>query len=49
MQEELSWGCSGIGNMITANGFFAEPVLVLGSEEQKQPLAVPARPAMTRR
>ena len=36
VQEELSHGCSGIGNLITANGFFAEPVLVLGSEAQKR-------------
>ena len=36
VQEELSHGCSGIGNLVTSNGFFAEPVLVLGSEEQKQ-------------
>ena len=36
VQEELSHGCSGIGNLITSNGFFAEPLLVLGSEEQKQ-------------
>jgi alkylation response protein AidB-like acyl-CoA dehydrogenase len=36
VQEELSHGCSGIGNLITSNGFFAEPVLALGSEEQKQ-------------
>ncbi|MGH2857287.1 MAG: acyl-CoA dehydrogenase family protein [Solirubrobacteraceae bacterium] len=36
VQEELSHGCSGIGNLVTANGFFAEPVLALGSEEQKQ-------------
>ncbi|MGH2926572.1 MAG: acyl-CoA dehydrogenase family protein [Solirubrobacteraceae bacterium] len=36
VQEELSHGCSGIGNLITANGFFAEPVLALGSEEQKR-------------
>jgi alkylation response protein AidB-like acyl-CoA dehydrogenase len=34
VQEELCWGCSGIGNLITSNGFFAKPVLVLGSEEQ---------------
>ncbi len=43
VQEELSHGCSGIGNLITSNGFFAEPVLVLGSEAQKhrwlEPLA----------
>jgi acyl-CoA dehydrogenase len=36
VQEELSHGCSGIGNLITSNGFFAEPVLALGSPEQKQ-------------
>ena len=36
VQEELSHGCSGIGNLITSNGFFAEPVLVLGDEEQQR-------------
>ncbi len=36
VQEELSHGCAGIGNLITSNGFFAEPVLVLGDEQQKQ-------------
>jgi acyl-CoA dehydrogenase len=36
VQEELSHGCAGIGNLVTSNGFFAEPVLVLGDEEQKQ-------------
>ncbi|HEX3689128.1 MAG TPA: acyl-CoA dehydrogenase family protein [Solirubrobacteraceae bacterium] len=36
VQEELSHGCSGIGNLITSSGFFAEPVLALGSVEQKQ-------------
>ncbi len=36
VQEELSHGCSGIGNLITSNGFFAEPVLALGTEEQKR-------------
>jgi alkylation response protein AidB-like acyl-CoA dehydrogenase len=35
VQEELSHGCSGIGNLITSNGFFAEPVLVLGTPEQQ--------------
>src|ERR1700753_2477128 len=35
VQEELSHGCSGIGNLITSGGFFDEPVLALGSEEQK--------------
>jgi alkylation response protein AidB-like acyl-CoA dehydrogenase len=36
VQEELCWGCAGIGNLITSNGFFAKPILVLGSEEQAQ-------------
>jgi alkylation response protein AidB-like acyl-CoA dehydrogenase len=36
VQEELSHGCSGIGNLITSGGFFAEPVLALGSPEQKE-------------
>jgi alkylation response protein AidB-like acyl-CoA dehydrogenase len=36
VQEELSHGCSGIGNLVTSNGFFAEPVLALGDEAQKQ-------------
>jgi acyl-CoA dehydrogenase len=36
VQEELSHGCAGIGNLITSNGFFAEPVLALGDDEQKR-------------
>ena len=36
VQEELSHGCAGIGNLITSNGFFAEPVIVLGDEAQKE-------------
>src|SRR5919108_683207 len=36
VQEELSHGCAGIGNLITSNGFFAEPILVLGDPEQQQ-------------
>jgi alkylation response protein AidB-like acyl-CoA dehydrogenase len=36
VQEELCFGCSGIGNLITSGGFFAEPVLALGVEEQKR-------------
>jgi alkylation response protein AidB-like acyl-CoA dehydrogenase len=43
VQEELSHGCAGIGNLITSNGFFAEPVLALGSDAQRhrwiEPLA----------
>jgi alkylation response protein AidB-like acyl-CoA dehydrogenase len=36
VQEELCWGCSGIGNLLTSGGFFAHPVLALGTEEQKR-------------
>ena len=36
VQEELCFGCSGIGNLLTSNGFFAEPILELGTEEQKR-------------
>ncbi|MDQ3671049.1 MAG: acyl-CoA dehydrogenase family protein [Actinomycetota bacterium] len=41
VQEELCWGCSGIGNLITTNGFFAKPVLVLGNEEQARRWVAP--------
>jgi acyl-CoA dehydrogenase len=34
VQEELCFGCAGIGNLITSNGFFAKPVLTLGDEAQ---------------
>src|SRR6201986_738561 len=44
VQEELSHGCSGIGNLITSNGFFAEPVMALGSEGQKQRWLAPLCP-----
>ena len=36
VQEELSHGCAGIGNLLTSNGFFAEPGLALGDDAQKQ-------------
>jgi alkylation response protein AidB-like acyl-CoA dehydrogenase len=36
VQEELSHGCAGIGNLVTSNGFFAEPVLALGSDAQRR-------------
>jgi acyl-CoA dehydrogenase len=50
VQEELSHGCSGIGNLITSNGFFAEPILALGSPEQQRRWLEPltgADPPMT--
>ena len=36
VQEELCYGCAGIGNLLTSGGFFAEPLLQLGSEEQQR-------------
>lgn len=48
VQEELCWGDPGIGNLLCSNGFFADPVLALGSEEQKRqwltPLTGPGAP-----
>jgi alkylation response protein AidB-like acyl-CoA dehydrogenase len=48
VQEELSHGCAGIGNLITSNGFFAEPVMVLGDVHQMErwlrPLTGPEPP-----
>src|SRR6266508_862982 len=34
--EELNWGCSGIATSILANGLGAGPVLLAGSDEQKE-------------
>src|SRR5437764_5166706 len=34
--EELCWGCSGIGTAIAANGLGHGPVILAGTEEQKQ-------------
>ncbi len=36
VSEELSWGCSGIALAITINNLAALPVIVAGSETQKQ-------------
>jgi acyl-CoA dehydrogenase len=50
LQEELSHGCSGIGNLITSNGFFAEPVVQLGTPEQQERWLTPLvgdRPPLT--
>lgn len=48
--EELCHGDVGLGQMITANGFHMLPILLLGSDEQKQrwlPRVVGERPAVT--
>jgi alkylation response protein AidB-like acyl-CoA dehydrogenase len=48
VQEELCWGDPGIGNLLCSNGFFADPILRLGTEEQKKtwlgPLTGPDAP-----
>ncbi|MDN3025476.1 acyl-CoA dehydrogenase family protein [Streptomyces sp. S.PB5] len=41
VQEELCVGDLGIGNLLCSNGFFADPVLELGSEEQKRTWLTP--------
>ena len=35
IEEEISWGCSGIGTSLGANGLAAAPVSLGGSEEVK--------------
>ncbi|GLY69556.1 acyl-CoA dehydrogenase family protein [Amycolatopsis taiwanensis] len=45
VQEQLCWGDPGIGNFVCSNGFFADPLLELGTEQQQEewlrPLAGP--------
>jgi len=36
VQEELCWGDPGIGNLVCSNGFFSDPLMVLGNDEQKK-------------
>jgi acyl-CoA dehydrogenase len=36
VNEELCWGCAGIGTSITCSGLGAGPVLVAGTDEQKR-------------
>ena len=43
IEEELDWGCSGIGTSIGANGLAAGPILIGGSEEQKKQCLGPLR------
>ncbi|MEU1195158.1 acyl-CoA dehydrogenase family protein [Streptomyces sp. NPDC005813] len=48
VQEELCVGDLGIGNLLCSNGFFADPVMELGTEEQQRewltPLTGPGTP-----
>lgn len=36
VQEQLCFGDPGIGNFVCSNGFFADPILALGTHEQKE-------------
>jgi acyl-CoA dehydrogenase len=50
VQEELCWGDPGIGNLVCSNGFFSDPLLVLGNDEQKKRWLTPltgSDPVMT--
>jgi acyl-CoA dehydrogenase len=40
-QEQLAYGDIGIGNLVTSNGFYADPVLEIGTDEQKERLLTP--------
>ncbi|MFD3912997.1 acyl-CoA dehydrogenase family protein [Streptomyces sp. NPDC058603] len=48
VQEELCFGDPGIGNLVCSNGFFADPLLELGTDDQKKrwlgPLVGPDAP-----
>jgi alkylation response protein AidB-like acyl-CoA dehydrogenase len=48
VQEELCWGDPGIGNLVCSNGFFSDPLMVLGTDDQKKrwltPLTGPDSP-----
>ncbi len=36
IEEEMGWGCSGIGTSLTCNGLAAAPLMLGGSEELKK-------------
>ncbi|MGH7919446.1 MAG: acyl-CoA dehydrogenase family protein [Candidatus Dormibacteraceae bacterium] len=48
VQEELCFGDPGIGNLVCSNGFFADPLLALGTPQQRRrwlgPLSGPEAP-----
>jgi acyl-CoA dehydrogenase len=41
INEELNWGCSGIGTTLVVNGLGAGPVLIAGTAEQKREWLAP--------
>jgi acyl-CoA dehydrogenase len=50
VQEELNWGCAGIGNLITSGAFFARPVIEVGTDAQRERWLTPLcgeRPPLT--
>src|SRR5919197_941762 len=50
VQEELNWGCAGIGNLITSGAFFARPLLEVGTDAQRERWLTPLcgeRPPLT--
>jgi len=40
-QEELTYGDIAIGNLVTSNGFYADPILEIGTDEQKERFLTP--------
>jgi acyl-CoA dehydrogenase len=36
IEEEMGWGCSGIGTSLTCNGLATAPIMLGGSEETKK-------------
>ena len=40
-QEELTYGDIAIGNLVTSNGFYADPILEIGTDEQRQRFLTP--------
>jgi alkylation response protein AidB-like acyl-CoA dehydrogenase len=40
-QEQLTYGDIAIGNLVTSNGFYADPVLEIGTDEQKERFLTP--------
>ena len=36
IEEEIAWGCSGIGTSVTCNGLATAPIVLAGSEELKK-------------
>ena len=41
LEEEISWGCSGVATSMTANGLALGPILLVGTEEQKRSFVAP--------